>query len=40
MEGIERINNICIKVSAFTELYNARIRHYIIKENTNKFFNK
>jgi rRNA-processing protein FCF1 len=40
MEGKERINNICIKVSAFTELYNARVRHYIIKEHTINVYNQ
>lgn len=40
MEGKERINNICIKVPAFTELYNARVRHYIIKEHTINVYNQ
>jgi rRNA-processing protein FCF1 len=40
MEGKERINNICIKVPAFTELYNARVRHYIIKEHTLNVYNQ
>lgn len=40
MEGKERINNICIKVPAFKELYNARVRHYIIKEHTINVYNQ
>lgn len=40
MEGKERINNICIKVPSFTELYNARVRHYIIKEHTLNVYNQ
>lgn len=40
MEGKERINNICIKVPAFTELYNARVRHYIIEAHTINVYNQ
>jgi len=40
MEGKERINNICIKVPALTELYNARVRHYIIKAHTINVYNQ
>ena len=40
MEGKERINNICTKVPAFTELYDARVRHYIIKEHILNVFNQ
>ncbi|MGQ1783873.1 PIN domain-containing protein [Saccharicrinis sp. GN24d3] len=40
MTGKERINNICRKVPAFTELYNARVRHYIMKEHILNVFNQ
>lgn len=40
MEGKERINIICTKVPAFTELYDARVRHYIIKEHILNAFNQ
>lgn len=40
MEGKERINAICTKVPAFTELYNARVRHYIIKQHILNVFNQ
>lgn len=34
MTGQERILNICEKIPAFKELYNARVRHYTIKAHT------
>lgn len=40
MEGKERINNICTQVPAFTELFNARVRHYFIKDHTLNVFNQ
>ena len=40
MGGKELINNICTKVPAFTELYNARVRHYIIKDHILNVFNQ
>ena len=40
MTGKERINEICTKVPAFTELYNARVRHYIIKDHILNVFNQ
>ena len=40
MEGIERINNICTKVPEFAELYNARVRHYVIREHILNVFNQ
>jgi len=40
MEGKERINEICTKVPSFTELFNAHVRHYYIKEHTLNVFNQ
>lgn len=40
MEGKERINKICTKVPVFRELYNARVRHYIIKEHILNVYNQ
>ena len=40
MEGKERINNICTKVPVFAELYDARVRHYVIKEHTLNVYNQ
>ena len=40
MEGKDRINNICTKVPAFKGLYDARVRHYIIKEHILNVFNQ
>ena len=36
----ERIEDICIKVPAFIPLYNARVRHYIIKQHIQNVFNQ
>ena len=36
----ERIENICKKVPAFTTLYNARVRHYVIKQHIQNVFNQ
>lgn len=36
----ERIENICKKVPAFMPLYNARVRHYIIKQHIQNVFNQ
>ncbi|GGW61418.1 PIN domain-containing protein [Winogradskyella epiphytica] len=40
MNGEIRLNNICNKVPAFKLLYNARVRHYIIKEHTLNVYNQ
>lgn len=36
----ERIENICKKVPAFITLYNARVRHYVIKQHIQNVFNQ
>tara|TARA_B110000046_G_C12724788_1_gene286109 strand:+ start:111 stop:371 length:261 start_codon:yes stop_codon:yes gene_type:complete len=36
----ERIEIICKKVPAFMPLYNARVRHYIIKQHIQNVFNQ
>jgi len=36
----ERIENICKKVPAFIPLYNARVRHYVIKQHIQNVFNQ
>jgi len=36
----ERIENICKKAPAFIPLYNARVRHYIIKQHIQNVFNQ
>jgi rRNA-processing protein FCF1 len=40
MNGKNRIEDICKKVPAFKELYNARVRHYIIKDHTLNVYNQ
>jgi len=40
MDGKNRIENICTKVPAFNELYDARVRHYIIKDHTLNVYNQ
>lgn len=40
MNGKELIEEICLKVPHFKELYNARVRHYIIKEHIINVFNE
>lgn len=36
----ERFENICKKVPAFIKLYNARVRHYVIKQHIQNVFNQ
>lgn len=36
----ERIENICENVPAFIPLYNARVRHYVIKQHIQNVFNQ
>lgn len=40
MDVEEQINNICKKVPAFIPLYNARVRHYIIKQHIINVYNQ
>ncbi|MCF6213581.1 MAG: PIN domain-containing protein [Flavobacteriaceae bacterium] len=40
MKGQELIKNICEKVPAYEELFNSRVRHYIIKEHILNVFNQ
>tara|TARA_R110001632_G_scaffold140960_2_gene257014 strand:- start:1739 stop:2896 length:1158 start_codon:yes stop_codon:yes gene_type:complete len=40
MNGKNRIEDICTKVPAFKELYDARVRHYIIKDHTLNVYNQ
>lgn len=40
MNGENRIEDICTKIPALKELYNARVRHYIIKEHTLNVYNQ
>ena len=36
----ERIEDICKKVPVFVALYNARVRHYIIKQHIINVYNQ
>ena len=36
----ERIENICKNVPASIPLYNARVRHYVIKQHIQNVFNQ
>ncbi len=40
MNANERIENICKNVPAFIPLYNARVRHYVIKQHIQNVFNQ
>jgi len=40
MNGKKRIEDVCTKVPAFKELYNAKVRHYIIKDHTLNVYNQ
>lgn len=40
MDGKKRIDKICEKVPALNVLYNARVRHYIIKDHTLNVYNQ
>ncbi|MFV0420558.1 MAG: macro domain-containing protein [Dysgonomonas sp.] len=40
MTGQERISNICRNIPALKELFNSRVRHYIIKEHTLNVYNQ
>lgn len=40
MDGKKRIEEICEKVPALNILYNARVRHYVIKEHTLNVYNQ
>ena len=40
MNAKERIENICKNVPAFIPLYNARVRHYVIKQHIQNVFNQ
>ena len=39
IKGQGLIKNICEKVPAYEELFNSRVRHYIIKEHILNVFN-
>jgi len=40
MDGKKRIEEICEKVPALNVLYNARVRHYVIKDHTINVYNQ
>tara|TARA_R110002096_G_scaffold153872_1_gene317860 strand:- start:2222 stop:3388 length:1167 start_codon:yes stop_codon:yes gene_type:complete len=40
MNGKNRIEAICTKIPAYKDLYNARVRHYIIKDHTINVYNQ
>lgn len=40
MTGQERISNICRNIPDLEELFNSRVRHYIIKEHTLNVYNQ